>query len=286
MNPLSAAGGVIQGLIGGLIAATTSANKFQATLQVMTQAGNQVANSFAQVAQAGLQAGGAAKTMFDAFQILLQAIGTAFTPVLFQLSIWFLRLSDLVIQKLVPAIQEWMKYLAASAKIVLIFAKALLTAKAAETGASLGSVFGPVGRLLGGLVGLTTGAQLGENLIGDPSKMNFGFGRTSGPETDEQLQGRRDDIERGRLVLQEMRMNLGRQGQVGFSGIADVWKQVQMKSFMSPFEQMQLKYMQQQIDIAERTLARMSSEYQDAQRVSNLGKEFGAGLGMSGHFIR
>ena len=300
MNPLSIAGGIAQGLISGLTAAALSSKDFatmqKAASQTVMQAGKSVTQSFYQVADAGVKAGSATKVMGGAFDVLVSTIGTAFTPIIFKLATWFLNLADLVKDKLIPAIEEWYMNLNKGAREGgRAVGETVGGGAGAIAGAKLGAGIGaaipvPGGTLIGAGIGAVGGYFAGKYAGGEIGEKAgnalTGQGYRTGPA---QPLGLAKNNQNEQDILAEMRINLGRQGNVGFSGIADVWKQVQMKAFMSPFERKLLDLQIDALKAAERTAQNTDHIVAGAdlgiQRVGGNDKgRVGKGIGGGGAF--
>lgn len=258
-------GQLLTSLMSSSLTTKQAAQQAAAGLTNLQKAGSQCANSFVQLTQAAQQATTIYQTSKGAFDILLSSIGTLLTPVIGVLAAGFLQLADFVVNKILPAFQALYDFLGSKGLLGAAVGGAVGgtvggiagTAGGAIGGAAIGSAIlpgigtvagGAIGAWLGGTVGATTGAVggavlggLGGKAVGEATKTN---NREPWPGANEYLE----------MVRQQMVVGLGKQGQVGFSGIADVWKQVQMKSFMSPFEQMNLKLMQRQIQMLEQMI--------------------------------
>lgn len=266
MNPFSMAGIAAQNLIASLAGLATASNKAayvqKQTSEMTIKASKQVANSFTQLADQGFRAGSAAKVMGGAFDVMMSALGTAFAPIIFDITEAFLNLTDEIVNNLIPAIKEWYSNLNKGAREtgrgvgenVGIAAGGLAGAK---IGTAVGSAFGPIGTALGGLagslIGMLAGKWAGGEIGEKMGNLATGQGYRTGDHTTNETRGRRNQHRKD--METELAMMIGRQGQVGFSGIADVWKQVQIKSFMSPFEKKLLDLSLQQL-----------KELQDANR--------------------
>ena len=215
-------GGAVGGLAAGLTAAGQGANQLVIAQQQLIKGTKQLNQSFLQLASR--DSAGIGSATGGAFSILMSSFGSILTPALVPLAAAFLTLSDLISQRVVPALKE-----------LLQLGPKEVVKKAADAETGL------IAKFLGFF-----GDKAGQIAVDARQKIaDRAAAKEANKPSAEDLFLKNLDT-----VVRQMMVAMGQKGQVGFSGIADVWKQVQLKALMSPYEKRMWDLSKEQRDIA------------------------------------
>lgn len=231
----------------------------KAQTQLVIQSSRAVANSFLSVADAATSSSKVAQGASGAFNLLVNAVGLLLLPIISELGVAFLRLA------------EYFRDLAKGDKGV--GGKILDIGK--EAAASL------ISGIIKGIAAADKGVKPGEaGFVHEGIRRWMGLDpKAGGAGADEA-----DRQKMLQMIRDAMSFSLGMKGQVGFSSIADAWKQVQMKSFMSPFERLEIEILRDAVRKLDEQLGVMRQNNRggpgNVKKVGQMGlKEFAENFG-------